>query len=50
MGKGLEKFWPTAGKPISALRVDLETSAAKCTGTVVNKKASVSPVLGTAAH
>jgi DNA repair exonuclease SbcCD ATPase subunit len=44
MGKGLEQFWPTAGKPVSALRVDLETSAAKCTGTVVNKKASVSPV------
>ncbi len=44
MGKGLEKFWPTAGKPASALRIDLETSVAKCTGTVVSKKASVSPV------
>jgi len=44
MGKGLEKFWPAAGKPASALRVDLETSAAKCTGMVVNKKASISPV------
>lgn len=43
MGKGLEKFWPTAGKPASALRIDLETSAAKCTGTIVSKKASVSP-------
>jgi energy-coupling factor transporter ATP-binding protein EcfA2 len=44
MGKGLEKFWPTAGKPASALRVDLETSIDKCTGMVVSKKASVSPV------
>lgn len=44
MGKGLERFWPTAGKPASALRIDLETSVAKCTGTVVGKKASVSPV------
>ena len=44
MGKGLEKFWPTAGKPGSALQVDLETSAATCTGKIVNKKASVSPV------
>jgi ABC-type molybdenum transport system ATPase subunit/photorepair protein PhrA len=43
MGKGLEKFWPTAGKPASALQVDLETSAAKCTGTIINKKVSVAP-------
>jgi energy-coupling factor transporter ATP-binding protein EcfA2 len=44
MGKGLEKFWPTAGKPASALRIDLETSVAKCTGMIASKKASVSPV------
>jgi energy-coupling factor transporter ATP-binding protein EcfA2 len=44
MGKGLEKFWPSAGKPVSTLKIDLETSVAKCTGTVVSKKASVSPV------
>jgi predicted ATPase len=37
MGKGLEKFWPTAGKPASSLRVDLETSAATCRGMVVSK-------------
>ena len=29
MGKGLEKFWPTAGKPANALAVELETSATK---------------------
>lgn len=44
MGKGLEKFWPTAGKPASALAVDLETSAANCAGRIVDKKVSVSPL------
>ncbi|MCG0996406.1 AAA family ATPase [Acetobacter indonesiensis] len=44
MGKGLEKFWPTAGKPVSALLVELETSMAKCTGKIVNKKVAVSPL------
>jgi recombinational DNA repair ATPase RecF len=44
MGKGLDKFWPTAGKPASAVRIDLETSHAKCTGLIASKKASVSPV------
>lgn len=43
MGKGLEKFWPTAGKPASALAVDLETSAATCSGRMVNKVASINP-------
>jgi recombinational DNA repair ATPase RecF len=43
MGKGLEKFWPTAGKAASALAVDLETSAAKCSGRIVNKAASITP-------
>lgn len=44
MGKGLEKFWPTAGKPASALAVDLETHTAKCSGRIVDKKVSVSPI------
>jgi len=44
MGKGLEKFWPTAGKPATALAVDLETHATKCSGRIVDKKVSVSPV------
>ncbi len=44
MGKGLEKFWPTAGKPASALAVELETSVAKCSGKIVDKKVSVSPL------
>jgi energy-coupling factor transporter ATP-binding protein EcfA2 len=43
MGKGLEKFWPTAGKPASALAVELETSTSKCLGKIVNKKVSVTP-------
>ena len=44
MGKGLEKFWPTAGKPATALAVDLETHTSKCSGRIVDKKVSVSPV------
>lgn len=44
MGKGLEKFWPTAGKPATTLAVDLETHTAKCSGRIVDKKISVSPV------
>ncbi len=43
MGKGLEKFWPAAGKTAADLQVELETSAAKCTGKIANKKVSVSP-------
>lgn len=43
MGKGLEKFWPTAGKPSSELAVDLETTTTKCEGRIVDKKVSVSP-------
>ena len=44
MGKGLEKFWPTAGKPATALAVDLETHTTKCSGRIVDKKVTVSPV------
>ena len=44
MGKGLEKFWPTAGKPVTALAVDLETSAVKCSGRIVGAKVSISPI------
>lgn len=43
MGKGLEKFWPTAGKPAAALAVDLETHTTKCSGRIVEKKVSVFP-------
>jgi len=43
MGKGLERFWPTAGKPASALAVELETSTSKCSGKIVDKKVSVTP-------
>ena len=43
MGKGLEKFWPTAGKPASALAVELETNTSKCLGKIVDKKVSVTP-------
>lgn len=43
MGKGLEKFWPAAGKAASALAIDLETTAEKCSGRIINKQVSVSP-------
>lgn len=44
MGKGLEKFWPTAGKPATSLAVDLETHTTKCSGRIDNKKVAVSPI------
>src|SRR4051812_17674698 len=44
MGKGLEKFWPAAGKSAADLYVELETTAAKCTGKIIDKKVSVSPI------
>lgn len=43
MGKGLEKYWPTAGKTAADLSVVLETTAANCTGIIADKKVSVSP-------
>lgn len=43
MGKGLEKYWPTAGKTAADLSVVLETSAASCTGVIADKKVAVSP-------
>lgn len=43
MGKGLEKYWPTAGKTAADLSVVLETTAANCTGVIADKKVSVSP-------
>lgn len=43
MGKGLEKYWPTAGKSAADLSVVLATSAANCTGIIADKKVSVSP-------
>jgi recombinational DNA repair ATPase RecF len=43
MGKGLEKYWPAAGKAASALAVDLETAAAKCSGRIINKQVVISP-------
>ena len=46
MGKGLEQFWPAVGKSAADLYVELETNAAKCTGKIINKKVSVSPVSG----
>jgi ABC-type molybdenum transport system ATPase subunit/photorepair protein PhrA len=43
MGKGLERFWPAAGRAASALTVDLETTATQCSGRIVNKEIVVSP-------
>jgi hypothetical protein len=46
MGKGLERFWPAAGKSAADIHIELETTAAKCTGRIINKKVSVSPISG----
>ncbi len=43
LGKGLEKFWPTATKSGQNLAVTLETSAGACSGRIVNKQVVVSP-------
>ena len=43
MGKGLEKFWPTAGKAPKDLSVKLETSVGECSGRIVNKKVAITP-------
>lgn len=43
LGKGLEKYWPTAGKGAEDLSVSLETSAGTCLGKFVNKKVEVAP-------
>lgn len=44
LGKGLEKYWPTAGKSANDLSVILETSAGTCSGKIVNKKVQVTPL------
>lgn len=43
LGKGLEKYWPTAGKSANDLSITLETSAGTCSAKIVNKKAVVAP-------
>jgi energy-coupling factor transporter ATP-binding protein EcfA2 len=43
MGKGLEKFWPTAGKAPKDLSVKLETNVGVCFGQIVNKKVAITP-------
>lgn len=43
MGKGLEKFWPTAGKASKELVVQLETSSSICSGRIIDKKVNVTP-------
>ncbi len=44
LGKGLEQYWPTAGKSATDLSIALETSADTCSAKVVNKKVVVAPV------
>lgn len=43
LGKGLEKYWPTAGKSANDLSIALETSAGICSAKIVNKKVVVAP-------
>lgn len=44
LGKGLEKYWPTAGKSAHDLAVTLETNAGTCCGKIVNKKVEITPL------
>lgn len=41
MGKGLARYWPSAGKAESDLHVVLETSAGACEGRVIDGKARI---------
>lgn len=43
LGKGLDKYWPSAGKTAADLTVALETGAGTCSGKIANKKVSVTP-------
>lgn len=43
LGKGLDKYWPSAGKGPADLIVALETGAGTCTGKITNKKVTVTP-------
>lgn len=43
LGKGLEKYWPTAGKLARELSIELETSAGTCSGKMVGKDVTVTP-------
>lgn len=43
LGKGLDKYWPSAGKAAANLTVALETGAGTCSGKIVNKKVAVTP-------
>lgn len=45
LGKGLDKYWHSAGKSASDLTVVLETGAGTCTGKIANKKVAVTPVV-----
>lgn len=41
LGKGLEKYWPAAGKSANDLFITLETSAGTCSGKIVGKAVQV---------
>lgn len=43
LGKGLDKYWPSAGRGAANLAVALETGAGTCSGKIVNKKVAVTP-------
>ena len=44
LGKGLEKYWPSAGRSAGDLSVTLETSAGACSGKISNKKVQITPL------
>jgi hypothetical protein len=43
LGKGLEKYWPAAGKNANDLLVALETTTGTCSGKIVGKTVQVAP-------
>jgi len=43
LGKGLEKYWPTAGKAARELLIKLETSTGACSGKMVGKDVHITP-------
>ncbi|HET9392572.1 MAG TPA: AAA family ATPase [Candidatus Rubrimentiphilum sp.] len=44
LGQGLEKYWPTTGKSLADLSVALESSSGTCSGKMIGRDVSVSPV------
>lgn len=43
IGRGVEQYWPTAGRTLKDLNVELQTTAGSCIGKFAGKKVSVTP-------